>query len=188
MRSTPRKWASSLFRQINGLPIPSRSAKTKQKVEALRRAEKNLDDFWVAVDGVVYVKCGSLASPANYRVLAQPRIIRRTPEWVEPSPSATKSGQEAVLDPELTDPYRPLSTILVDDSVESRNPTMLLTLKTKMKISDTTNQVAALSADVSPVDESQHVPVSIDIDGCSLKVVRTLYLNQAVTSSPGAVS
>jgi len=39
---------------------PSEKRRTKENVEALRRAERNLDDFWYAVDEIVDVNCGHL--------------------------------------------------------------------------------------------------------------------------------
>ncbi|KAJ8131905.1 hypothetical protein O1611_g1719 [Lasiodiplodia mahajangana] len=162
---------------------PFEKGRTKQNVEALRRAEQNLDAFWAAVDRIMYVRCGRLSNSALQRALDQPRIIRRTPEWVEPASSALKSGKEAV-----EQLYRPLSTIYIGEPAATNDPTTpsmpKQKTKTKSIIPGTNPPVAA-----SPSSETTAPTlVSIPVDSRALKVFRTLFFNPAVTSSPGEVS
>ncbi|GAP89947.2 hypothetical protein SAMD00023353_4400550 [Rosellinia necatrix] len=167
---------------------PIEKRRTKQNVEALRRAEENLDGFWVAVDRLVYAKCGNLLGSAQQRVLTQPRIMRRTPGWMEPSPSATKSGKEVVLGPDLEELYKPLSTIYIGESIETDGSIAAPTAKQKTKTKSTTTNTDAQPPTIIPSDDATTISISIAVDGRALKVFRTLFFNPAVTSSPGEVS
>ncbi|RYO96355.1 hypothetical protein DL764_007491 [Monosporascus ibericus] len=169
---------------------PYEKRRTKQNVEQLQRAEQHLDEFWAAIDRVVYAECGSLKGTAVQRVLSRPRMIQRTPEWVDPPPSATKlPAREPVLDPNLANLYKPLSTIYIGEPARvtgsnAGTPTPKTKEKTKDISSHTATEPATIIMDVDPKPE----PVSIPVDGRSLKVFRTLFFNPAVTSSPGEVS
>jgi hypothetical protein len=168
-----------------GYPIDKR--RTKQNVELLRRAEQNLDDFWAAIDGVVYSKSGSLEGSAHSRVLSQKRTMRRTPEWVEPAPSTVKPGREAVVDPELADLYKPLSTIYISHPTENRSTTAMPTSKEKTKTRGTGGHVDAPPPATVMAEELNPPLITIIVDHRSFKVFRTLFFNPAVTSSPGEV-
>ena len=61
---------------------PSDKRRTRENTEALRQAERNLDDFWVAIGKVLYTECGNLDGTAARRLLSQQRILQRTAEWV----------------------------------------------------------------------------------------------------------
>ncbi|KAI0903681.1 hypothetical protein F4823DRAFT_617631 [Ustulina deusta] len=163
---------------------PVEKRRTKQNVEALRRAEQNLDEFWAAVDRVVYTRCGQSAAPTHRRVM------RRTPEWVEPATTATNSGREAVLDPDLADLYKPLSTIYIGESTGDKTSTITSTTKTKTKthaLAQPADSLPAVIQNDEPREEPA-VPVHVAVDARSFKVFRTLFFNPAVTSSPGEVS
>ncbi|KAI1757942.1 hypothetical protein F4782DRAFT_475780 [Xylaria castorea] len=162
---------------------PVEKRRTKQNVEALRRAEQNLDEFWTAVDRVVYVKCGQSAGPTHRRVM------QRTPEWVEPATTTTNSGREAVLDPDLADLYKPLSTIYIGESTGDKAPiTSATKLKTKTHVSlQPVDSLPVTVQNEEPLEETA-TPVCIPVDSRSLKVFRTLFFNPAVTSSPGEIS
>ncbi|RWA07322.1 hypothetical protein EKO27_g7783 [Xylaria grammica] len=163
---------------------PVEKRRTKQNVEALRQAEQNLDEFWAAVDRVVYTRCGQLAGPT------QRRVMRRTPEWVEPATTTANSGKEAVLDPELADLYKPLSTIYIGESAGNKTPAVTSTTKSKTKTQGSLQPTDSLPANVPNQEphEEPEAPVSVHVDGRSFKVFRTLFFNPAVTSSPGEIS
>ncbi|KAH8669437.1 hypothetical protein BGZ61DRAFT_509468 [Ilyonectria robusta] len=63
-------------------PIDKR--RTKENVETLRRAERNLDVFWASVDRLLHAKLGKLQASAVQGLFSQARLLQRTPEWVEP--------------------------------------------------------------------------------------------------------
>ncbi|KAK7750173.1 hypothetical protein SLS62_007924 [Diatrype stigma] len=170
---------------------PFEKRRTKQNVEALQQAERNLDHFWANIDRIVYAKCGSLEGTVIRRVLTQPRVMQRTPDWIDPVPSAAKQpGRESVSDSSLDSLYVPLSTIYIGEqskggSKSTRSPAP----KTKPKTRDastTDTDTAAITADPE-VNIKPTVP-TIPVDGRSLKVFRVLFFNPAVTSSPGEVA
>ncbi|KAI1175015.1 hypothetical protein F4777DRAFT_350858 [Nemania sp. FL0916] len=167
---------------------PIEKRRTKQNVESLRRAEQNLDDFWAAVDRLIHVKCGHLSNSAQQRLLSQPRTIRRTPEWVEPAPSATKSGKEAVMDPDVEQLYKPLSTIYIGESAGTSSTTTPSAPKQKTKTKPTTIGSDVKAAAPAPAEVIEPAPLSIPVDSRALKVFRTLFYNPAASSSPGEVA
>ncbi|RYO75691.1 hypothetical protein DL762_009881 [Monosporascus cannonballus] len=153
---------------------PYEKRRTKQNVEELQRAERHLDEFWAAIDKVVYAKCGSLKGTAVQRVLSQPRMMQRTPDWVEPPPSATKPpGREPVQDPNFATLYKPLSTIYIGEPVgvpSSNAAAPTPKTKAKAKSRDVSSQGATGPATITMDVDSKHEPISIPVDGRSLKV------------------
>ena len=169
---------------------PFEKRRTKQNIESLQRAERNLDEFWAGIDRLVYEKCGSLENTAVRRVLSQSRIMQRTADWVESAPSTTKpSGRDTVSDSELTSLYQPLSTIYIGKRGSDSSPETQKS-KSKAKTRESTSK-----ADTPPVSVPSNAnphpdpePESIPVDARSFKVFRTLFFNPTVTSSPGEVS
>lgn len=88
---------------------PTAKRRTKENVETLRRAETNLDAVWASVDKLIYDKAGCLDGTATTALLSQPRILQRTPEWVEPPQNgATNSATASQI---LQHVAKPLSTL-----------------------------------------------------------------------------
>ncbi|KAH7001429.1 hypothetical protein EDB80DRAFT_722255 [Ilyonectria destructans] len=94
---------------------PFGKRRTRENVDALRRAEAKLDDVWANVDGIFATKQVQLDRTAVQHLLSQPRMLQRTPEWVETA-TVAKDKQVAAPDIEaLVQPFsaqfcRPLST------------------------------------------------------------------------------
>lgn len=83
-----RKSAASLGNPDDGkFAYPLDKKRTKENVEVLRRAEKNLDEFWSTIDRIMQAKCGRLAGAAIDRVVVRLRneTLERTTEWVDPA-------------------------------------------------------------------------------------------------------
>ncbi|KAI1645504.1 uncharacterized protein F4817DRAFT_343539 [Daldinia loculata] len=169
---------------------PYEKRRTKQNVEELRRAEQHLDQFWAGFDRVISTKCGGLKGTAVHRVLSQPRVIQRTPDWVDPPPSATKApGREPILDPNTADLYKPLSTIYIGEPAGiTSNEAEALTPKTKTKTRDLSSNDATGPATLVIDEDPKPKPIAIPVNARSLKVFRTLFFNPAIASSPGEVS
>ena len=73
-----------------GMPLmkmkyPAEKPKTAVTVEKMRKAESALDTFWQAVDEFYREKTGKVLHELFVEQLT-PRQLRRTPEWVDPSP------------------------------------------------------------------------------------------------------
>ncbi|KAM3504436.1 hypothetical protein MY10362_003556 [Beauveria mimosiformis] len=163
---------------------PSHKRRTRETVEALRKAESNLDAVWAKIDENLRYKVQELGQTAVYRFLSRPSILRRTAEWVEP---ATPTADIKVMDPNLDTINRPLSNLFIDSSDDQRQ-----VLKTQPKVKTKTKGVpsaasAALAApDVSEPENSDPQP-TFHVDARTLKVFRTIFFNPDVTSTPGSV-
>ncbi|CAJ2511412.1 Uu.00g070370.m01.CDS01 [Anthostomella pinea] len=167
---------------------PFEKWRTRQNVEILPRAERNLDEYWAAIDRILYSNCGNLEGTAIRRVLTRPRAMQRTPDFAPPL-ATDKPSREPVLDPGVAGLYRPLSTIYIAEPAGAASSSPLApTPKMKEKTRDTTSSAAAppepIAADATPQTE----PPSIPVDARSLRVFRALFFNPAVTSSPGEIS
>ena len=172
---------------------PFEKRRTKQNVEALQRAERHLDEFWAAIDRLVYSKCGKLENTAVRRVLSQPRIMQRTADWVDPAPSkSNQTGRESAVHPDLVNLYKPLSTIYIGGQGTDNHGAQPTASKSKAKSKDLSNRVTTSQTTVIADTEQELGPepelASIPVDARSFKVFRTLFFNPAVTSSPGEVS
>lgn len=98
---------------------PIEKCRTKQSIEALRQAEANLDAFWVTADRHMHAVVGNLKGTSLGRLLSQPRVLQRTPEWVEPAPKPdvkaanTRADAAAAIEDDLN-PEDPQPTMAVD--------------------------------------------------------------------------
>ncbi|KAI0835934.1 hypothetical protein F5Y06DRAFT_274774 [Hypoxylon sp. FL0890] len=166
---------------------PADKRRTKDNVQAMRQAERSLDDVWAAVDRIVYSQCGSLNGTALRQLLSQPRIIQRTPEWVDEKPAATqKKGREPEIETGVDSLYRPLSTLYFGLPTDvSKKPEGDYKVKPKTRGTPQEKDPAATTA--SEVD-SDDQPASIPVDAKSLKVFRTVFFNPDVTSTPGEIA
>ncbi|EPE05514.1 hypothetical protein F503_02253 [Ophiostoma piceae UAMH 11346] len=82
--------AASLVDPSSGrFAYPVDKRRTKETVEAMQRAELNLDKFWLYIDQVMHLKAGDLKHTAMEELLANPKARRRTCKWVEPSAALT---------------------------------------------------------------------------------------------------
>jgi hypothetical protein len=87
--------------------------RNKENTEIMRRAEANLDAFWSYIDKRMSEKVSNLTGSAVGSLLAQSRILQRTPEWSEPGTSDIKFSDSNATSLEL-----PLSELYFE--LESR--------------------------------------------------------------------
>ncbi|KAM3528889.1 hypothetical protein NHJ13051_002163 [Beauveria bassiana] len=162
---------------------PSHKRRTRETVEALRKAEGNLDAVWAKIDENLRYKVPEIGQSAVYRFLST-RMLRRTAEWVEP---ATPTADIKIMDPNLDTLNRPLSNLFLGSSDDQRQA-----LKAQPKVKTKTKGVpsaasAALAApDVSETENFDPQP-TFHVDSRTLKVFRTIFFNPDVTSTPGSV-
>ena len=83
-----------------GMPLmkmkyPADKQKTAVTVEKMRKAESALDTFWLAADEFYKTKTGKTLHELFVDQLT-PRQLRRTPEWVEPSPSPSPETNASI--------------------------------------------------------------------------------------------
>ncbi|EXL65227.1 hypothetical protein FOPG_18539 [Fusarium oxysporum f. sp. conglutinans race 2 54008] len=170
---------------------PYSKRRTKETVDALRQAESNLDMFWAKVDDVTKARVTDFEDTALYRLLSQPRILRRTAEWVEPT--KTKEKAEPALDQDLWALNRPLSNLFLDQPAQTPQRFNAHDFQSKIKIktkgdpsgtSNNNDNVAPSDATKPEVLDSQP---TFSVDARALKVFRTLFFNPEVTSTPGSI-
>ncbi|PWY69622.1 hypothetical protein BO94DRAFT_628459 [Aspergillus sclerotioniger CBS 115572] len=168
---------------------PIERRRNKDNVEALRKAESNLDAFWAAIDQIMVAKAGDLHDTAVRNLLSQSRILQRTAEWVEPEKSrpagSTGSAQNKVGDVDLYALYQPISTIYSGFSARELDIAQPKTkAKTRGKPRPPTHiDEAEALLRVNPAD---HQP-TFTVDARTLKVFRTIFFNPTLTSTPGEV-
>lgn len=169
---------------------PSEKRRTKENTATLIQSERNLDNFWVTIDRLVYNGCGSLDGSAVERLLSQDRTLHRTPEWIEePAATNTKTSKPRSANVDIEPIYKPLSSLYFElpgkkpeDFNETLAPPKTKTKTRGMPSKETPETTAVLcSADVA-LDSK---PASISVNARSLKVFRTLFFDPNVTSSRG---
>ncbi|OBR02125.1 hypothetical protein CH63R_14426 [Colletotrichum higginsianum IMI 349063] len=176
----------------NKFAYPSEKRRNKENTEALRQAESNLDDFWAAIDRLLYDGCGSLKGTALESVLSQQRSLQRTPEWVQQPDGATiETQQHRSTQAVVESIYKPLSTLYFElpgrhqgGSEQTPIPPKRKT-KTKSATAEETPQGNTAGLRTIASDDAT-VPL-IQVDARALKVFRALFFDPAVTSTPGEV-
>ncbi|KAH7230037.1 hypothetical protein BKA59DRAFT_488931 [Fusarium tricinctum] len=148
---------------------PYGKRRTKETVDALRQAEANLDMFWAKVDDVTKARVMDFEGTALYRLLSQPRILRRTAQWVEPAKKSERV--EPSLEKDIWALNQPMSNLFLGQSEKmGQDPSSRsVQSKTKVKTKGVDNQP------------------TFAVDARVLKVFRTLFFNPEVTSTPGSV-
>ncbi|QKX58716.1 uncharacterized protein TRUGW13939_05843 [Talaromyces rugulosus] len=184
-KSTLNKVASLGEPSGGKFSYPVAKRRTKENVEALRKAEGHLDAFWAGIDQVMFAKAGDLPGTAIRNFLSQPRILQRTLEWVEPEkatplvPAQDKAGEV-----DLYASYQPISQVYSGISARTLD---VAQPKTKAKTRGTARPEPVTEAEMvlqpNPADRQRIFPV----DARALKVFRVIFFNPAVTSSPGEV-
>lgn len=168
------------------LIYPWDKRRTKENVEAMQKAERDLDQFWAAADQHFFYNIeGFRESLLGQQILSL--HIRRTPDWIEKPESiipknARKSQEEAEI-------YKPPYTPFADqnESLGKLKQDSRLCVQSKVKTKGQALKVVA-QPKVNLVEDilSPSMP-SIFVDARALKVFRVLFYNPEVTSSPGEV-
>lgn len=161
---------------------PFDKRRTKETVDALRRAEANLDVVWEKIDEHVRSKAPELGGTFLGRFLSKPRMLRRTAEWVEPT-APTKDKKAA--DPDLDTLNRPLSNVFLDHSEDKiQGPKTQPKVKTKTK---GVSSAQPATAPEVPKPVNPNPQPTFNVDARTFKVFRTLFFNPEVNSTPGSV-
>lgn len=163
-------------------PIAKR--RTRENVELMRQAERNLDKFWQKVDQDIESVCGRLADGAVHRLFTQDRTLQRTPEWIAPVHESTKPVVEKL--------YVPFSQLFFDDQTSSKDYMLgELTKQPKQKImtrkAGNSETTAAENDAAVPTPGAQTEPL-FALNARALKVFKTIFFTPSVTSTPGEVA
>lgn len=79
----------------NRFYYPSDKRRNQKNIDAMRAAEKNLDQFWLVVDHK-YEECGETLSSAVQHIFQNATAPRRTAEWTPPVKISNKSNIKKV--------------------------------------------------------------------------------------------
>ncbi|KAE8389414.1 hypothetical protein BDV23DRAFT_157235 [Aspergillus alliaceus] len=166
-------------------PVDKR--RTRETTAAMQKAEANLDAFWKKADSLLINKDGVSQQAAIRHLLAKDRVIRRTPDWIEPVKNAepTPTADELCL---------PLSQLYFDLEQRTqrtvRPDSALATGKVKVKRRGMTQSVRETSNNRAE-EVSHHGPdrqPTFSVDQRTLKVFSTLFFTSSRTSQPGEVA
>ncbi|CAG1973305.1 unnamed protein product [Fusarium graminearum] len=164
---------------------PYSKRRTKETVDTLRQAESRLDAIWAKIDDLTKATVANFKDTSLYRLLSQPRTLRRTAEWVEPEQGKDKKTPS--LDKDLWSLDRPLSNLFFNDSEQATRkfdrgvqPKAKTKTKGDPRIED---KISTMTLEPEVTEPQQRFPV----DSRALKVFRTIFFNPEVTSTPGSV-
>ena len=177
----------SLGRPTDGkFAYPVAKRRTRENVEMMRQAERNLDKFWQKVDQDIKSECGSLADGAVHRLFTQDRTLQRTPAWIQSTHESTKPAVEEL--------YVPFSQLFFDDQTRRKGTDLGNSAqqpKEKVKTRKPGNSEIAAGEHKSEVDiptaEVQTEPL-FALNARALKVFKTLFFTPSLTSIPGEVA
>jgi hypothetical protein len=165
---------------------PVEKRMTKENVAALRRAESHLDAFWQAFDKPVIETFRSLEKTAIRRFLLQPRVLQRTPAWIEPpksKPSVPQIPYTSFAELELNRRHLTERTV----SNEELKPFP----KAKNKTRGIASQVEVQQEEIDPQEDQDHSvrneTPSFSVDSRALKVFKTIFYTPSITATPGEV-
>ncbi|EME42787.1 hypothetical protein DOTSEDRAFT_176085 [Dothistroma septosporum NZE10] len=172
-----------------GVPVdgrfeyPVEKRRTKENTETLRKAEQNLDAFWTKVDELLHRNAGELHNTATRQLMLQPRLLHRTPEWVEREPEQVRRI-EAVC--------KPLSEIYFDLERRTESTTKEDVGIPKPRSKEKTRGTGAPEPSAmnhitsTEVDSSAHQS-TFRVDARALKVFRTIFHTPSPNSNPGEI-
>ena len=157
--------------------------RTATSTAKMRAAEKQLDQFWAAVDDHFQQKTGTTLQELLSSVLI-PRSPKRTPEWVEPTPPPSASTASA--DVPLHDAF---STFDLQDRTTAASPTDAVPpIKIKIKTRGPPAPLDAENPPTAALAEPQPPPVqTIQVSKRALKVFSVLFHNPDSDSQPGEI-
>lgn len=169
---------------------PIEKRRSKERVEILRRAESNLDDFWAHFDEEMSLKAGNIETTALHRLLTRPRELQRTTEWVDEQPVpkwSPTSRQQNVKDATETAPFSALHVDQGSDGPHHPQGNVSSPQKTKLK---TRKAASAGIAEVHITDQpavNADVQPQVEVDQRTYKVFRTLFFNAEANSVPAEI-
>ncbi|TKX27448.1 hypothetical protein C1H76_0285 [Elsinoe australis] len=167
---------------------PADKRVTKESAIAMRKAEKNLDLLWEAVDRHTIIGGAmKVVRTAIGKFQLAPSMLRRTPEWVE-----TKKENRALVTLNKAETLiEPMSSIYVEQRQQNNNTLDATMRKSKEKTrgvprSPKADYQPSAEGDDSPQSEQQ-TQTKITVDKKAYKVFSTLFHDPASSSQPGEI-
>ncbi|KAG0004385.1 hypothetical protein BGZ79_009456 [Entomortierella chlamydospora] len=169
---------------------PVEKRRTKENVELMQKAERNLDMFWEKLDKFILQKINISRQGALTQLLSDNRILHRTPDWVEPDPTLPSTDRQKLDGVE--DLVKPLSQLYFDLEHHTQS-TVDSGGKAPKKSKVKTRGVAHITP--SPVEPSrlagaQHsidIQPTFKVDKRASKVFSTLFYKPSSSSQPGEI-
>lgn len=172
---------------------PVEKRRSKQNVEALRRAERNLDELWAGIMPLLEKRNMKAAE----RLQSMGRTIQRTPEWVEdPVENPTSPGLaiEASVSGLSVRSFQDRTGGIPISQTEHGYDAIVSPKRKKAKTRGVPNIPASRTVPASDTDNSASRVDSISqssvfaVDARSLKVFRTLFYIPSIANTPGEIS
>ena len=165
---------------------PADKQRTRENIEAMQQAEKNLDEFWGKLDG----KLASVyeVSPRVRSLLSQ-RVVERTPDWIEPI-KPTKSAETHVSNAEV----KALATSLSDrhfdpeprpESIDDRDDAR--STKIKIKTRGISSAQASSTSMIAIKAQPDSQPMFF-VDKRAFKVFKSIFHTPSVSFLPGEIA
>ncbi|UKZ74935.1 hypothetical protein TrVFT333_002605 [Trichoderma virens FT-333] len=170
-------------------PIGKR--RNKENVDKLRAAEVHLDLFWSKIDELILTKVGRMDGTALGRLLSQPRLLQRTPEWVDTaSQKDEKPKKKSVIG--SNDPTKQFSFSEPEPSSLRKEVLAAGAPKAKVKSRGTPNSLMMNSMNVTepivPIERELDPQPTLQVDSRALKVFRIVFFDPAANTTPGEVA
>ncbi|KPI41029.1 uncharacterized protein AB675_8031 [Cyphellophora attinorum] len=164
-------------------PVDKR--RTKQHVEAMQMAEKNLDRFWARVDDITKRKVGNLNGTATGALLKGSRTLSRTADWIEPVKSAVMTNV-------LTEFERPLSELYLELQRRTERTITRSAISAQAKAKRKTRGAVNLpstTAGYSPPPEASadDAQPAFKVGARALRVFKNLFHTPSLTAAPGEI-
>ena len=172
-----------------GTPLDSRfdypvnRRKTRENREAMIRAEKNLDQFWHAVDRVLSSR--KAFSPRMAKLFSQ-SALERTPEWKEPSKPASPTTIQSDDTSTLVKPFSELQS----GSTEHEDSTLTMPkvkVKTRGALRDSSSS-SGTPPEVSPAQTQEDIHPTFTVSARAYKAFQTLFFTPSTSSQPGEIA
>jgi hypothetical protein len=167
-------------------PVDKR--RTRENTKAMQQAEKHLDVFWEHLDKQLMRRTDLSRHEAFRRLLSAPRILRRTPDWIEPDSAVRPEDCHPVE--ELCRPFSQLYLELehrTQSTIDSGNAVLpKAKIKTRGVPLRTQPSVEGPPA-LAKQGDIPDIQPTFTVDKRALKVFSTLFYKPSRTSQPGEV-
>lgn len=174
-----------------GTPIGGRFAypadkrRTKQTTEAMQKAERNLNEFWAAVDEHFTDRGGRMEEILSLVSTGWP--LQRTQDWVEPIREATKSVKQL---PKIPENHSPIKEDGPVDALNIRSE--ILAAQASPKTKTRGNTISAPSPEPprqlpEPEQPDEEHP-TFAVSKRTLKTFSAFFHNPSEPNQPGEIS
>lgn len=169
---------------------PVEKRRTKENTEAMQKAERTLDTFWEKLDRVILQKVDLSRHGPLVRLLSDPRILHRTPDWVQPDPAVPPTNRQK--ENRLEESDKPLSRLFFDNEHRTESKVdsgVKAPKKTKAKTRGVALTTPSSDEPSRPLAASQSVDTqpTFTVDKRALKVFSTLFYNPSSSAQPGEI-